>query len=170
MWPTPQCEDHGDVPIEFTGISIPWFGIQWQKKRGDKDVARRVLAFLEDRRVLFPYSERNPEEALHCLHSAIEIRRYLTNELHNAKPGGGLADVLRGMRAAARRFVEAGGPDGQNWRPGRRRGAGADAFSVALGEFRSTMGVQIAAVAVTFGLPVEPPLADVLPPRPAEDD
>jgi hypothetical protein len=158
------------VPFELTGLSIPWFGMQWQKKRGDKDVAQRVIAFLEDRRVLFPYSERNPEEALHCLRSAIEIRRYLTDELNNAKPGGGLSEALRGMRAAARRFVEAGGPDGQHWRPGRRRGGGADGFSVALGEFRSTMGVQIAVIAVTFDLMVEPPLAYVLPPRPSEDD
>lgn len=158
------------VSFEVTGISIPWFGVQWQKKKGDKEVARRVIRFLEDRRVLFPYRERDPEHAIHCVRSAIEIRHFLTEEIDKAKPGGGLSETLLAMRAAARRFVDAGGHDGQNWRASRRRTAGTDPFSVALGELRTSMGLHIATIAKTFDIQVDEALAGIMPADPAEDD
>ena len=48
------------------------------------------------------------------------------------------------MLAAARRFVEAGGPDGQYWAPKPTPERGTGPFSVSPGEFRTTMGLHIA--------------------------
>jgi hypothetical protein len=44
-------------------------------------VARRIITFLEDRRVLYnPYHMEDPR---HCIQSVIEIRQFLTAELSN---------------------------------------------------------------------------------------
>jgi len=129
-----------------------------------------VIEFLEDRRVLFPYNERNPEEAIFCIRSAMKIREFLTDEIHRAKPGGGLNEALRSMRAAARKFVEAGGPDGENWLRSGRRSQGVDPFSAALGGFRTAMGIHIAAIALTYGLSIESNLAGILPPAAVDED
>lgn len=67
-----------------------------------------MITFLEDRRLLF--GKRHSEDELHCVRSAIEIRRFLTEELTNAKPGKSLAESIRAMRTAMRAFVDAAGP------------------------------------------------------------
>jgi hypothetical protein len=160
------------VPFELTGISLPWFGVSWKRRQGDKDIARQVLNYLEDRRVLHYYRSRDLEEALHCLGSAMKIREYLTTQIDAAQQGGILVQTLMAMRAAARRFVEQGGPNGANWQPSARqqRSDGVDLFSAALGEFRSTMGMHIAALALAFELPVPDSLVPIMPPVPAADD
>jgi hypothetical protein len=59
-------------------------------------VARRVLAFLEDRRILF--RDRHWEDEIDCINSAIQIRQYLTRELGPTRPDGSLASSLRAIR------------------------------------------------------------------------
>ena len=45
-----------EIVNRLTGFSIPVFGVSWNPPEPEVAVARRVLAFLEDRRVLFnPY-------------------------------------------------------------------------------------------------------------------
>jgi len=73
-----------------TGAGAFGFSLNWEKVPGDEEVARRVITFLEDRRLLF--GERHSEDELHCARSAIEIRRFLTDELAKAKPGRSLAE------------------------------------------------------------------------------
>jgi hypothetical protein len=110
------------MPYQPTGIGGFGFSVNWEKVPGDEDVARRVIIFLEDRRLLF--GRRHCEDELDCVHSAIEIRKFLTDELTRAKSGRSLADVLRAMRVAARAFVDAAGPDARNFRYRGRRADG----------------------------------------------
>jgi hypothetical protein len=97
------------------------------------------------------FTHGSAEGASYCVRSANEIRHFLTARIGSAR-GKDLADSLRAMRAAARQFVDAAGPDARNFHPGWR----ADStFGLALGDFRTLMGIQIARIATQFGLAVE---------------
>ena len=150
------------------GVSALGVGLSWEKTPDDAAVARKVLAYLEDRRVLF--GERHSEDERYCVKSAIEIRNYLTERLAgDQKLGKDLANALRVMRAACRKFIEAGGPEGR-WFAGLGGGWPSDRFWLALGELRATMGHQIAGLASTYNILVEDELRSLLPPEPRDDD
>jgi hypothetical protein len=153
------------MPYVPTGAGAFGFSLNWEKVSGDKDVARRVITFLEDRRLLF--GERHTEDQMHCIDSAVAIRRFLTDELTNAKPGKSLEASLRAMRTACRNFVEAAGPDGRNFR--YQDGRHTDRFSLALGELHTLVGLQLAVIANQYGIEVEDDLAQILPPDVSAD-
>ncbi|WP_139165767.1 DUF6650 family protein [Chromobacterium amazonense] len=46
-----------EIISRITGFSIPIFGIQWNPPEAECAAAKRVLTFLEDRRVLYVPSE-----------------------------------------------------------------------------------------------------------------
>ena len=153
------------MPYRPTGIGGFGFSVNWEKVPGDEDVARRVIIFLEDRRLLF--GKRHSEDELLCVHSAIEIRRFLTEELGRAKAGSSLAQSIAVIRGAMRAFVSAAGLDACNFR--YHHGAMTDEFSLALGELRSRVGMQVALIADKYSIEVEPDLAQILPPPPDND-
>lgn len=148
----------------LTGVSGPWGGLQWETVDGDKEVARRVVNFLEDHRLLF--GSRHIEDGSQCAASAFEIRRLLTDEINAAKSGKTVEQALKAMRAACRKFVDAGGPEGENFYH-RPMAYSADAFGLALGDLRTAVGVQLALIATKFDLAIGDELAQILPP---EDD
>ena len=118
-----------------------------------------MIIFLEDRRLLFqPYLSEHVD---YCVESAIQIRRFLTDELSKARPGSSLDQSLRGLRVAMRAFVDAAG---------KVRKVGPfggvpffDDFSVALGELRSRAGLYVALIAYHYDIEVEDELAQILP-------
>lgn len=94
-----------DILTRLTGISCPVFGASWNPPPSDRQIARRVIAFLEDRRVLYvPDALEIPE---HCVQSIIEIRHYLTSELQQLDAAEEIAKHLRAMRASCRKFLTA---------------------------------------------------------------
>lgn len=151
-----------EIASRLTGISCPIFGISWNPAAPEVTVARRVITFLEDRRVLFVDSEMEMPE--HCAASVLEIRRYLTSELQQLTDSD-LCNALRAMRAACRKFLakmDEGG--GLVVRHGGHWGHWASwRFSSALGELRGTFGIHIARIAAQHGLDVEDDLAQILP-------
>lgn len=150
---------------ELTGIGLPLGSIQWQKTPGDRQVARSVITFLEDRRVLF--GDRHIEDEGHCIASVLEIRTFLTEQITNAKPGNDLASSLRAMRAACRKFLDLGGPHGRHFNRSNNPYE-ADGFSLALGDLRTAIGYQVAIVLTQYPMEIEPELASILPA--ADDD
>ncbi|HET9893576.1 MAG TPA: DUF6650 family protein [Streptosporangiaceae bacterium] len=149
-----------------TGPGAFGFSLNWEKVLGDKDIARRVITFLEDRRLLFVF--RHGEDERYCVQSAIEIRRFLSDELAEAKTGHSLEQSLRAMRTALRAFVDAAGPDAVYFR--YHHGHMTDQFSLALGELRSLVGMHLAVIADQHGIDIEPDLAQILPPDIASDN
>jgi hypothetical protein len=140
----------------LTGFSVPVFGVSWQPREPEIAVARRILAFLEDRRVLFnPY---HLEVADQCVHSVVEIRHFLTEEIGRLSGDSNLAAHLRGMRAACRKFLN-------------DMHAGSELvlrsrwpeFFTELGVLRASVGIHVAAIALMYGLDVEGELASMLP-------
>jgi len=157
-----------EIASRLTGISSPIFGVSWTPPAAEVTVARRVIAFLEDRRVL--YTDDSMEVPDHCFASVIEIRRYLTTEIQQL-PDGELCSSLRALRAACRKFLGEGDiQDGIVVRYGHHHGHWASwRFGSSLGELRGVFGIHIARLAAQHGLDVEDDLARILPAGDAEE-
>lgn len=152
-----------EIAHRLTGISSPILGVSWQPGELEVSAARRVVAFLEDRRVLYAPDELEVPE--HCVHSVMDIRRFLTEELGKLGSGSELGATLRAMRTACRKFLDRVGADGREVTLyANHRGHRASwTFYSALGEMRGTFGVHLARVATQFKLDVEDKLASILP-------
>lgn len=152
-----------EILSRLTGISCPVFGLSWNPPEPDRQIARRVIAFLENRRVLFsPFEWEMPD---HCVHSVIEIRHYLTAELQALDGEKEIAQTLRAMRAACRKFLD------DDPSHGRARGyAPRWRLENALGELRGAFGIHIATLAAEYGLDVEDELATILPVADEDND
>lgn len=157
-----------EIASRLTGFSVPIFGISWEPPEPEIKAARRVVAFLEDRRVLFSPSEMEVPD--HCVQSVLEIRHFLTSELGHLDTSSELAQSLRGMRAASRKFLDEVGKDKDVVRYGGHKGHWASwVFNGALGEMRGVFGLHIAKVAAQYGLDIEDDLAKILPARAEEE-
>ncbi len=142
------------------GVPMASVGVQWEPKPTDSEVARRVIRFLEDRRVL--YNDYACEAPGHCVESVLEIRRFLTEEIASLGDNSDLLAPLRVMRAGCRKFLN------QMHHDRHRRiqidyGMGQFGFYSALGELRGAMGPQIALLAASYKIDVENDLARTLP-------
>ena len=157
-----------EVANLLTEISTPFGGASWQPAEMEIAAARRVIAFLEDRRVLYEPSEM--EVPSHCVHSVIEIRHRLSDEWGKLDGGSELAASLRAIRAACRKFLERIGTDGRDGiHYANSGGHHSWTFGSALGELRGAFGVHVARIAAAFKLDVEDRLASIVPAN-AESD
>jgi hypothetical protein len=156
-----------EIANRLTGISTPLGGVSWQASELEISAARRVIAFLEDRRALYAPDEL--EVPSHCVHSVLDIRRSLSTELGKLDNGSEFAASLRAMRATCRKFLERVGVVGHEVTLyANHRGPWASwTFYSALGELRGTFGVHLARIAAQFHLDIEDTLASILP---AEDE
>lgn len=151
-----------------TGISCPLFGVSWEPPTSERDTARKVIAFLEDRRVLYvPGEGESPE---YCVRSVIEIRQFLTDELGHMDSDTHLAQQLSAIRSACRKFVSVIERDEgvilQN--ANSHMHYASFTFNSALGELRGVAGLHIASISAAYGLDVEDQLASILP-EPEDD-
>jgi hypothetical protein len=160
-----------EVARRLTGISCPIFGISWDPGEAKVASARRVLVFLEDRRVLFiPFEAEQPD---HCVESILEVRRFLTTELgHLDDKDQDVAPHLRAMRASCRAFLDRTATIDEGHRRFRRPLYGAQewVFNQALGELRGEFGIHVAQLSAKFGIDIEDQLAVILPAEVNEDE
>lgn len=151
-----------DALSKVTGVSIPVFGIQWQPPETQRQVARRVIAFCEDRRILF--APHNWEMKSECVHSATEIRRFLTEELGRLDRDLELARRLEQMRKACRIFMDS---IRESEIDGARVWTGCNMVHGvswdALDALRICFGHQIFWIMMAYGLEVEEDLAQAFP-------
>jgi hypothetical protein len=111
-----------------------------------------VFSFLEDRRVL--YNPYNIEIEHEVSESVLEIRRELTKAIQALPEDSPAAPALRAMRAACRAYLDQS-----------RRFPHYPGFLLALGELRAHFGLQIAYLAIEYGLDIEDELAQIIPPE-----
>lgn len=152
-----------DIASRLTGISSPVFGVSWNPPEAERTVAKRLITFLEDRRVLYSPSEM--ERPDHCVQSVLEIRKSLTTEIGKLDEKSDLTASIRAMRAACRKFLDTvQGDEGRIVRFGAQFGHYASwTFNSALGEMRGVFGIHIAKLATAYGVDVEDDLAAVIP-------
>ena len=151
-----------EIVNRLTGFATPVFGVSWNPPEAHITIARRVITYLEDRRVL--YNPYNLEDPGHCIQSVIQIRQFLTAELNNLFEDDTLSQNLRAMRAACRKFLDTVQEGDEGTRGGWRYGGFHGwVFNSALGELRGVIGIHVTALAAQHGLDVEGDLASVLP-------
>jgi hypothetical protein len=108
--------------------------------------------FLEDRRAL--YNDYDCEIDHRVAQSVLEIRREFTEALKRLPEASPAAPALRAMRAASREYLD------RSHHVPHRFG-----FMVELGRLRTLFGLQIAYLAIEYGIDVEDELAGIIPPE-----
>jgi len=151
-----------EILKHITGISTPIFGISWNPDNLERDHAREVISFLEDRRVLYNPNEFEIPE--YCIDSVIHIRVFLTKKIGELDQDSELSISLRAMRAACRKLLDrmniekdliqfrAPQEHYQRW-----------ALHIFIGELRAIFGIYIAKIAVAYGINIESDLASIIP-------
>jgi hypothetical protein len=152
-----------EIAARLTGFGAFGFSANWNPPEAQRTTAKRVISFLEDKRVL--YAPESLEVPRHCIDSVLGIREMLTRELGSLPPDAELADSLRALRAAGRKFLDTIQPRQREIEQhGLSHGHWASwVFMGALGEMRGVFGVHLAIIAVRFGLPIERELASIVP-------
>jgi len=147
-----------DIAHRITGISTPVFGVSWNPPEDRRQIVRRLVAFLEDRRAL--YADFHMEYGSWVEKSVLEMRAELTDVLKTCSDDDMLAGPIRAMRAACRKFLDEMGHPG---RPPRMLYPHEAAMWQALGEMRAIFGLHLARLCSAYGVDVEPELASIFP-------
>ena len=158
-----------EIMRRIKGFSTPLGGVDWDLPVPQRTVARKVVVYLEDRRVLtMPRVGMIATEARgRCVVSVQEIRETLTRILMEPETGDELAGSLRAMRAACRRFLDIASPDDAGWTPDHIDDA---TFGAALGGLRAVFGIQVGIVAARYGIDLPEELAAILPAADVDDE
>ncbi|MBK8436564.1 MAG: hypothetical protein IPL37_08650 [Austwickia sp.] len=142
----------------LTGVATPVGGGQWERKDDDREIARRVLNMLADRRMLWKDFSLEIEE--HCVTSANRVREGIGSHLDNPEITPELARQFQLLQRLFRDFVDEVGPAGDG---GHMRYYATDPLSMALGRLRGLVGVQVGEMAAKYELEVSDELATIVP-------
>jgi hypothetical protein len=143
------------IAKRITGVSIPVFGISWTPPALDRDIAKKLISYLEDRRALFyPYGMEIP---FHVKESIMQIRIYLTDLLQQIDNDSALIPNIKSMRAACRKYLD------ENPKSDRRHRYFEPADTISLGELRGVFGINLAEICVKYGISLDKGLEEILP-------
>jgi len=140
------------IASRITGISIPVFGISWNPPESEREIVRETFIFLEDRRAL--YNDFAHELDHEVSESVLAMRSELTATLRRLAENSEAVPCFKAMRAACREYLD-------NARP--RGFGGPFSFMIELGKLRAMIGVQVAYLAVKYGIDVDGELVRVIP-------
>ena len=149
------------IAKSLTGFSTPVFGVSWNPPQSEREIVRKLITFLEDRRAL--YNPYNMETPLWVMESILAIRERFTETLQTLPGDSDISPHLRAIRAACRKFMD------QAEQP-RRRHAYSENIFAALGEMRAIIGIHVAQLCVKYGTDVEGDLASILPVEDTEQE
>lgn len=159
-----------EILARLNGVSTPFGGLSWVPPTSDVQVARKVIAFVEVRRVLFStYSNEVPDQ---CVASVIEIRNFFTDAIGAGGIGDDLEQPLRLARRYCVRFLERVGvteaslPVDASSRHLFRESRWQMHdywFGEALGELRAGVSLQIGIIAANYKIDIDDDLASIIP-------
>jgi len=158
-----QLKELGKEQVaRVTGISFPIFGISWTPPESERSIAKDIVWFLEDRRVL--YTDNIPKTALFCYISVDKIREHLSEKGKSLEPKNELRMSISGMRKACRGFQTAlekfyDLDKGQN----PYKDIPPDIFYDALQQLRNIFGVELGLLTFKYGLDIDEQLANIIP-------
>jgi hypothetical protein len=138
----------------LTGFSTAVVGIQWEHNDGDREIVRRVLNVLEDRRILFEqYCAESPDQ---CVLSAIDIRRVLTTEMNTRGISDGLQSALKDLRAIFTAFLNSMRSKEGQW-------LNQFGLTAALATLRSLVGERLSTLCVDYDIEIVGRLKHIVP-------
>lgn len=145
--------------IRLNGFGLPWGAgsVQWEYVQSNKDLARRVVVFLEDRRVLTGNPHRDLEDADFARLSADSIRNFMTAEIFNVKDGGELEAAFKSIRNACKAFVDGAGTHSIKYQNDARY------FHAMLTSMRQTVGQELGWLAEDYGIKLTPEVQAIVP-------
>lgn len=151
-----------ELANKLTGISCPIFGISWNPAETQRSIARRIIIFLEARRVLF--GDYGDEALCQCIESVTKIKEYLTSELPAIDDSSELNAYIRSMRKSCNKFLSCFPLNKQDkCRYCKERNPEYWYFVSTIGELRGVFGIMIGQIAKAYGLDVEDDLARIIP-------
>ncbi len=145
-----------EIAGRITGITIPIFGVSWNPPEPERDIVRETFIFLEDRRAL--YNDFAHEIDHEVAQSVLSIRSELTAALKRIPENSEAVAAFKAMRAACREYLDS---------TGDRRSiyGGPFSFMTQLGHLRAMIGIQVAYLAVKFGIDIDGELVRLIPPE-----
>jgi hypothetical protein len=146
----------------ITGISTPVFGVSWEPPQSERQLIRKLMTFLEDRRAL--YNAYNLEVPEWVTESVLKIREQLTDILGILPEESMAVPPLKAMQAACRKFLDQTGQ--LHHRGGLLYGPDGETFFTALGELRGVFGIHIAQLCVSYRVNLGSQLEAILPEPP----
>ncbi|MGE4318639.1 MAG: DUF6650 family protein [Deferribacterales bacterium] len=144
----------------LTGISFPFGGISWEKKKSERDYVKELLSFLEDRRVLYVPCEA--EVPRYAYESVQEIRKFLTQYMINVGEKSYIYPHLKALRAECVRTIIALEKDG-GWIISGNGLGNAIHLNSELGRLRGIFGVQLAILCNDLDVDISENLVTILP-------
>jgi hypothetical protein len=151
-----------ELANRLTGISTPIGGVSWKPPVDERGKAQRLLVYLAGQRALhYPYDR---EIGSFVVQSILDTRERLTRDIKDLSVDSILRQILRGMEAACRKFLD------ENQSPSAGYGWPYEAqLYCTLGELRALFGIHIARIACAYDLEVDVCLGGVLPPEPERE-
>lgn len=145
-----------DIASQPTGISTLVFGMSWNPPEDKRETVRRLVAFLEDCRVLC--TDFQMEYGPRVEKSILEMRAELTEVLKICSNDEELTGPIRAMHAACRKFLDELGHPGS---PRQMLSPHEAAMWHSLGEMWTIFGLHLARLCFAYGVDVEPELASI---------
>ena len=155
-----------EISARLNGAGV----VRSDPKPRDVKVAKKVISFVEGRRVLF--SSHTMEVPVECIYSVIEIRNFLSDVIGSDKMTGDLERSLKLARGYCVRFLEqvqasemtVPKKEADRYLHHDTRWRMQDyTFGEALGELRAGVGLQVGIMAASTHLDVEDQLAAQIP-------
>ncbi|WP_370464127.1 DUF6650 family protein [Micromonospora sp. AP08] len=141
--------------VRLTGVSTLFGGVQWDYTKSERDLLRRLVDFLETRRVLWmPF---NSENHRHVVESVLLMRSRLVDVQEQLRHDSPAKNRIRLLRLACERFLTSA------------QGASDLHFYSDLGELRGVFGAYLDDLLGIYGLDASPQLRWILPSTPAEE-
>ena len=150
--------DFKSILGRVNGISTPIFGISWNPDNDELNAVRKLIIYLEDRRVLYYEEER--EGVDYCRQSVEEIRHKLTEFLQEFQTDNDLIKSVRNFRTACRAFCNGVGAVNFTNEP---LPVQRSILNTELSKLRKVAGKTVGSLSVSYGLDVEDELAALIP-------
>jgi len=135
----------------INGFNVWNVGIQWEYVESSKSILENLLIYLADRRVL--YEDVCRECDSHSIQSVIEIRKELIKAKQILKDDKIAFSTLSVMLMACRRFINEINDHMGDCKVNQR----------CYGEFRSSIGRELAYISSIYDIDIESELAPILP-------
>ncbi|MEV4508138.1 hypothetical protein AB0K00_04180 [Dactylosporangium sp. NPDC049525] len=157
-----------DIVSRLDGNGTAVYRKNFSPSAADREAARKVIVFLENRRALYESPDRETSD--HLIASVLEIRDFLNKLLESAPLAEELSVPLKAITADCRDFLTAAQVDAAE--AARIRQVVPDSYDfrllpmtalVALRALRETAGSSLGLIAAAYGLDVEDHLDVLIP-------